>query len=138
MPAQDIIHDAVKNALIKDGWTITADPFTIQYEDATLFADLAAERALTAEKADEKIIVEIKSFAGPSAMQDFEIALGQYQTYLPLLHLLGFEHKLYLAVSNRAYSAVFKRRSIQTLVEWYHLSIIVVDVTQEEISAWIN
>lgn len=23
MPAKDIIHDAVKNALIKDGWTIT-------------------------------------------------------------------------------------------------------------------
>jgi hypothetical protein len=25
MPAKDIYHDAVKNALIKDGWTITAD-----------------------------------------------------------------------------------------------------------------
>jgi XisH protein len=28
MPAKDIYHDAVKNALIKDGWTITADPNT--------------------------------------------------------------------------------------------------------------
>ncbi|MDM8529436.1 element excision factor XisH family protein [Anaerolineales bacterium HSG24] len=27
--AKDIIHEPVKNALIKDGWTITADPFTI-------------------------------------------------------------------------------------------------------------
>ncbi len=26
--AKDIIHDMVKNALIKDGWMITADPFT--------------------------------------------------------------------------------------------------------------
>jgi hypothetical protein len=81
--AKDIIHDAVKKALVKDGWTITADPFTIKYEDATLFADLAAERVIAAEKAEQKIIIEIKSFAGPSAMQEFEGALGQYQTYLP-------------------------------------------------------
>jgi hypothetical protein len=25
MPAKDLYHEAVKNALIKDGWTITAD-----------------------------------------------------------------------------------------------------------------
>jgi len=32
MPPTDAIHTAVKAALIKDGWTITADPYTIQYE----------------------------------------------------------------------------------------------------------
>ena len=26
MPVKDIYHDTVKNALIKDGWTITHDP----------------------------------------------------------------------------------------------------------------
>jgi len=26
MPALDLYHDTVKNALIKDGWTITDDP----------------------------------------------------------------------------------------------------------------
>jgi hypothetical protein len=26
MPAKDTYHDEVKNALIKAGWTITADP----------------------------------------------------------------------------------------------------------------
>ncbi|MDD1469201.1 XisH family protein, partial [Dolichospermum sp. ST_sed5] len=30
MPAKDTYHDAIKNALIKAGWTITADPFLIQ------------------------------------------------------------------------------------------------------------
>jgi hypothetical protein len=43
MPAADQIHDAVKRALVKDGWTITDDPYVIRYEDATLYADLAAE-----------------------------------------------------------------------------------------------
>lgn len=34
MPAKDIYHDAVKHALISDGWWITADPYMIKYEDA--------------------------------------------------------------------------------------------------------
>jgi hypothetical protein len=31
MPARDKFHEAVKNALIKDGWQITADPLTIKF-----------------------------------------------------------------------------------------------------------
>ncbi len=31
MPRKDEIHEAVKNALVKDGWTITADPYVITY-----------------------------------------------------------------------------------------------------------
>jgi hypothetical protein len=30
MPAKDVYHDAVRNALVKDGWTITADPYPIK------------------------------------------------------------------------------------------------------------
>lgn len=60
MAAADIIHDAVKNALIKDGWTITHDPYVIKYEEVTLYADLGAERAIAAELAGTKIVVEIK------------------------------------------------------------------------------
>ncbi len=29
MPAKDIYHDVVKQALIKDGWTITDDPLRL-------------------------------------------------------------------------------------------------------------
>jgi hypothetical protein len=35
--AMDVIHGAVKAALIKDGWTITADPYVIQYLDNMRF-----------------------------------------------------------------------------------------------------
>jgi hypothetical protein len=42
MAAKDKIAGAVKNALVKDGWTITADPYILRYEDAALEADLAA------------------------------------------------------------------------------------------------
>ncbi|MFM9156550.1 MAG: element excision factor XisH family protein, partial [Dolichospermum sp.] len=30
MPAKDTFHEAIKNALIKDGWTITFDPYPIK------------------------------------------------------------------------------------------------------------
>ena len=65
-PAKDTYRHAVKNALLKDGWTITADPYFIQYEDAELYADLAAEKPIAAERQGQKIVVEIKSFSGRS------------------------------------------------------------------------
>lgn len=136
--AKDIIHDAVKNALIKDGWKISADPFTIRYEDAIVFADLAAERIIAAEKDNAKIIVEIKSFAGPSAMQEFKLALGQYQTYFPSLTELGLEHKLYLAVGNVVFEQIFQRPSIQLLIKWHALPILVVNTMAEEVVTWTN
>ena len=52
--AKDVIHNAVKNALIKEGWTITHDPFRIEYEEFTLSADLAAENPFAAEKTVRK------------------------------------------------------------------------------------
>ena len=37
MSAKDKFHDAVKNALIKDGWTIMADPLQIKLGDIRLY-----------------------------------------------------------------------------------------------------
>ncbi len=72
MPVRDLNHDMVRNALRKDGWTITHDPYVIGYGDMTLFADLGAERTLAAERDGERIVVEIKSFPGPSPVRDFQ------------------------------------------------------------------
>ena len=59
MPAKDIYHDAVKNALIKDGWIITADPYPIKYEEVKLFADLAGEKTIAASREGKQIVIEI-------------------------------------------------------------------------------
>jgi hypothetical protein len=77
MPAPDKIHDAVRNALIKDGWIITDDPFMIEFEDVQLYADLAAERTVAAQRGERRIVVEIKSFLGPSYYRDWELAVGR-------------------------------------------------------------
>src|SRR5260370_40737702 len=111
MPAPDIIHNAVKNALIKDGWTITADPYTIEYKEITPFADLGAERPIAAERAGRKIVVEIKSFLNPSRIRDLELALGQYDLYRGYLELTAPEHELYLAVGSDVLSQLLRTGS---------------------------
>jgi hypothetical protein len=63
MPAKDVYHACVKNALIKDGWKITHDPYTMTFGVKDVFADLGAEKPLAAEKGEEKILVEILIFA---------------------------------------------------------------------------
>jgi hypothetical protein len=65
--ARDHFHGAVRRALEKGGWTITADPYLVRFDRTTVEIDLAAEQLLAAERAARKIAVEVKSFLGPSA-----------------------------------------------------------------------
>ncbi|MFM9157316.1 MAG: element excision factor XisH family protein, partial [Dolichospermum sp.] len=76
MPAKDIYHNTVKTALEKDGWKITDDPFKLKWGLRELFVDLGSKKLLIAEKAERRIIVEIKSFINPSAIADLQNALG--------------------------------------------------------------
>lgn len=138
MPAKDIYHQAVKNALIKDGWTITADPYRIQYEDAELYADLAAEKPIAAERNGRKIIVEIKSFISPSPMRDFENALGQYILYRNLLKLNNQDYNIYLAVRDNIFETFFQRKSIQAVVKLNEIALLIFNNEREEIIQWKN
>ncbi|MEY3868263.1 MAG: hypothetical protein RLZZ338_2154 [Cyanobacteriota bacterium] len=138
MPAKDTYHDAVKNALIKDGWSILADPYKIKYKDAELFADLAVEKTIAAEQNGRKIVVEIKSFLSPSPMRDFELALGQYILYRNIINFTEPEYQIYLAIPDSIYENFFKRESIQDVAKINQLLLIVVDMEREEILQWIN
>ncbi len=136
--ARDKIHDAVKNALVKDGWLITHDPYTIQYEDVTVHVDLAAQKLFAAEKEGRKIAVEIKSFLNRSGIRDFEQALGQYVLYDMYIEEVEPNRDLYLAVSNFAYQEIFSRKGVQFAVKKGRLKIIVVNLSAEEVETWIN
>lgn len=142
--AKDIIHYPVKKALVKDGWTITHDPYTIRYGEDRTFVDLAAERlsissqAIAAQRAGRKIMVEVKSFTGRSAIRDFEEAFGQYMVYLSLLAELAPEYKLYLAISDKSYLTQFQGDIIQFMVQKHKIPLIVVNIASEEIVKWIN
>lgn len=139
MPAKDIYHNAVKNALIKDGWTITADPYPIEYEDAELYPDLAVEKFISEDQKQRKIIVEIKSFISPSPMKDFEMALGQYILYRNLIQLAQDEYQeIYLAITDEIYETFFQRKSIKAVVKLNQVDLLVVNVKKEEIVQWIS
>jgi XisH protein len=138
MPVRDIYHNAVKSALIKDGWIITADPYRIKYQDIDLYADLAAEQPMAAERQGQKIIVEIKSFVGRSLMTDFHQAVGQYMVYRILLEKTAPEYRLYLAIDDITHISFFKRAGMEFLVQASQIDLLVVDVDRQEIVEWIS
>ncbi|MGK7927687.1 MAG: XisH family protein [Spirulina sp.] len=138
MSARDTYHEAIKNALIKDGWKIIRDPYTIKYEEIQLFADLLAGRTLEVERNGEQILVEIKSFLGRSPMREFETALGQYIIYRTLLKSVLPEAKVYLGISRSIYQSFFLQKAIQTIQNETQLMLIVVNLKKEEIVKWIN
>jgi hypothetical protein len=138
MPARDLYHDAVKTALIKEGWNILADPYRIQYKDVDLYADLAAERPIAIEREGQKIVVEIKSFVGRSLMTDFHLAVGQYNVYKMLLQETAPEYDLYLAIDDITYSNFFKREGIEFLVRSSQIKFFVVNIDEQEIVQWTS
>jgi hypothetical protein len=109
MPARDIYHNHVKHALIKDGWTITHDPFPMKWGRKDTFVDLGAEKILAAEKEGQKIAVEIKSFIGASEMHDLHNAVGQYTRYHDVLERTEPMRVLYLAIREIVFHVSFQK-----------------------------
>ena len=76
MPAKDIYRDTVRNALIKDGWRITAENFHLPRGGTRAFVVIIiiADKIFTAETEGRKIAVEVKSFIGKSNLRELEKA----------------------------------------------------------------
>lgn len=137
MPARDIYHDTVRNALIKDGWTITHDPFQLKWGKKDLYVDLGAERLLAAQKGTAEIAVEVKSFLGPSEMADLEQALGQYVLYHDIMAEREPNRILYLAVTQDVMNDVFDEAIGRLILRNHRLRLIVFDPNSEVITQWI-
>ncbi|PSN11869.1 fatty-acid synthase [filamentous cyanobacterium CCT1] len=137
MPAKDIYHDAVKAALIKDGWTITQDPLSLRIGKKDLFIDLGAEKLLAAQKGSNKIAVEIKSFVGPSEIRDLENALGQFVLYQNALSLTEPDRTLYLAIREAVYLDLFEEEIGKMLLERNVIKLVSFNPKQEVITRWI-
>lgn len=137
MPAKDLYHDCVPNALIKDGWTITHDPYRVRIEERDAYINLAAERPFAAEKGDERIAVEVKSFIGPSELRDFEVALGQYCFYKCLIEKDDPGRSMFLAVTDIAYTNTFQRPIVRVALDRIPIPLIVFRPSQERILQWI-
>lgn len=136
--AKDLFHQAVKQALIKDGWTITSDPLIIRIERVKLEIDLAAEKVFAAEKDEQKIAVEVKSFINPSVISDFHNALGQFLNYRLALEMTEPDRILYLAVPIDIFNTFFQERFTQAAISHYALKIIAYKPNTQEIIEWKN
>ncbi|MCI0693676.1 XisH family protein [candidate division KSB1 bacterium] len=137
MSARDIYHDCVKNALIKDGWTITHDPLILKWGLKDLYIDLGAEQLLAAEKTGQKIAVEIKSFVSPSEVEDLKNAVGQFILYHDILTRTEPDRVLYTAIREAVFVDVFKEPIGEVLLENQRIRLIVFDPQTEVIVKWI-
>lgn len=138
MPAKDIHHDAVKNALIKDGWTITHDPLTIQFGGVDFYVDLGAERMMAAEKNGQQIAVETKSFTTHSLLYEFHLAIGQFIHYRLALKEKAPKRTLYLAVPLAVYKEFFALPFVQLSLKTNRVKYFVYDIQPEVIVKWKN
>jgi hypothetical protein len=136
MPAKDLYHDCVRHALVKDGWTITHDPYTMTFGQKDVFVDLGAERLLAAEKGSERIAVEVKSFQGPSDIRDLEMAIGQYLFYRSLLTRFEPGRKIFLAVPQSVYANTFQEPIARPVLVDQAIAVVAFDPTKEVIVQW--
>ncbi len=137
MPARDRYHYIFKNALIKDGWTITHDPLRLKWGVKDMYVDLGAEEIVSAEKAGRKIAVEIKSFIGASEVNNLENAIGQYFVYRSVMARNEPNRTLYIAIDNEVFLDIFEEPLGCLMLEDYQIPLIVFDVEREKINQWI-
>ena len=138
MAARDSYHDTVRTALEKDGWIITDDPLTLKIGRRAVMVDLGAEKLLAAQRGEEKIAVEIKSFLSPSPIKDLENALGQFILYARILDRQESERRLYLAINRTVFNDIFSEEVGQLLLETTDLRLVIFDEYQEEIVEWLQ
>ena len=136
--ARDLIHDIVREALEKDGWTITHDPYRMENYDPAWEIDVAAEKLIAAERDKDKIAVEAKSFLELSFGNEFHKILGQYLNYLSALKRLEPDRKLYVAVPSDVYAKDFQRQGILNSVNDYNVKIFIFDKTKKEAVKWLT
>jgi hypothetical protein len=137
VPQRDFLHDAVRQALVRDGWTITDDPLRLKVPGRLLYVDLGAERLLAAERGSITIAVEVKSFVGRSDVRDLEEAIGQFVLYELVLRQVDPSRQMFLAVPGETARAIFSEALGQIVLRAQTLRLLVVDPDKEVIIQWI-
>jgi hypothetical protein len=136
LAAKDAYHKAVIEALKKDRWKVTHDPLYLAVGGVEIYIDLGAEPLIAAEKDDQKIAVEVKSFLQPSTISEFHTAVGQFLNYRRALRALQPDRRLYLAIPLEIYKTFFALPFIQEGVEEYQLLLLVYDAEEKVIIVW--
>ena len=138
MPARNIYHDVVIEALQADGWTVTDDPLMLSFGGRNGFVDLGAERVIGAERLGKRIAVEIQSFLGRSEVRDLSAAVGQFAMYRTLLQHSEPDRVLFIAVHLEVASGIFAEPFGQLIAKHNQIRLLVFDVKTKRIVQWIE
>ncbi|MDJ1170085.1 element excision factor XisH family protein [Roseofilum sp. BLCC_M154] len=137
MPRRDLYHDIVRNALIKEGWTITHDPLILGNLELRVYPDLGAEKKQS-DRHSMTVAIEIKVFGSIGQISELEKAIGQYILYRSILHRSGSARQPYLAISSTIYQQLFQKTIIQNLIEDEKIHLLIFNPNLEEIEQWID
>ena len=135
--AKDAYHQSVVRGLEKEGWVITDDPLRLSFGRDIVLVDLGASRTIAAERGEERIAIEIKSFSNPSLIHDFHAALGQYLNYRLVIKRNDPNRKLFLAEPLETYQKFLERDLAREAIAEYNVSILVYNAASEVIVQWI-
>ncbi len=136
--AKDFFHINVRESLEKDGWVITQDPYRITIEDISYEIDFGAEPLLAAERDEQKIAVEVKSFVGPSTINEFHKAVGQFNDYYVALSIQDPTRILFLAVPEDVWLRFFQKEVIQKSLERIAAKLLIYNPVSNTIVKWIK
>lgn len=134
MPAKDVFHTAVKNALINSGWELVDENFELK-----LIEDLhknGSEVVMVFEKDNEKIAVLVEQFLSSSRLQDFHFALGRYLNCRLFLSKINLDSTLFSAITTEDNENLFKMPFVQKLVVENKMKLIIYDFRNEELKGW--
>jgi len=88
----------------------------IKYSNLGYEIDFGAEPLIAAEKDEFLIAIEVKSFVGPSTVNEFHKAVGQFNDYSAALEIQEPDRMLFLAIPEEIGFAFFRKRSFN--VRW--------------------
>lgn len=133
MPAKDSYHDAVVNALKKDGWTITKEQVRLIVENRWMWVDIQARRN------DDRrtVLIEVKGFENiPSPIAYLQAVIGQYVVYQVALEYLEWEYPLYLAVPDDTLNGILGEEIGQLVIKKVNLKFLIFSIDNEEVIQW--
>ncbi len=84
------------------------------------------------------IAVEVKSFVGPSNVNEFHKAVGQFNDYYVALEIEDPNRVLFLAIPEDAWLIFFQKPVIQKSLARIQAKIIVYNPHKNELVKWIK
>ena len=136
--ARDKYHYQVREALMKDGWTITHDPYYIITTGVNYPVDLGAEKIIGASKGNKKIAVEIKSFLAESLPNEFHTALGQYLDYETGIEEQEPDREIFLAIPIEVWQKIQQIPLLLKILNKYTVDLLIYDIETKTVVQWIK